>query len=246
LFGFFAFTAQACVASAFLIFVTVVLAFASWIFHFTSNRVNEELVPDLRSTDTRLGFERFEPLVVNLLFASLFFFGVFFLTRLDSAFVWSPHTTIFDFAAKDLGEGFVSRDSNQKIPHGPLELPNGRIGYSIMAVGTGMGVTLFMAFLVPSFILWRSAQTSCTRAIANQSNLHLAQSAGLTDEQVQKKLVGMTFWPLKYPRPAELMLFLLLGGACFVYYDLTLFLIGACIGRAVLLFLGIATGTKGK
>jgi len=178
------------------------------------------------------------------LFASLFFFGVFFLTRLDSAFVRSPHPNIFDFAAKDLGQGFISRDTNQKIPHGPMELFDEEIGYSIMAVGSAMGITLFMAFLVPSFILWRSAQISCSRASANLSRLQLPQSTGLTAEEIRAKLKEMTFWPLKYPRPAELTLFLLLGGACFVYYNLTLFLIGACIARATLLFLGIAVSNK--
>jgi hypothetical protein len=54
----------------------------------------------------------------------------------------------------------------------------------------------------------------------------------------------MTFWPLKYPRPAELMLSLLLGGACFVYYNLTLFLIGALIARAALLLLGVAAASE--
>lgn len=244
LFGFAAFTAQGCAASAFLIFVTVMLAFAAWIFRFTSDPVPEELVPDLKSPDTRRGFERFEPLMVNLLLASCFFFGVFFLTRLDNAFVLSPHTSIFDFAAKDLGEGFVSHDAKDKLPHGPLELPNGQIHYSLMAVGTGMGVTLFMAFLVPSFILSRSAQVSCSRAITNQDRLRLSQTTDLPPEEVEKRLQKMTFWPLKYPRPAELMLFLLLGGACFVYYNLTLFLIGALIARAALLLLGVAAGGK--
>jgi hypothetical protein len=245
-FGFIAFTAEGCVASVFIIFVAIMLAFSSWIFHFTSNGVAEELVPDLKSTDPghRNGFERFEPLVVNLLFALLFFFGVFFLTRLDSAFVRSPHADIFDFAAKDLGQGFISRNTNEKIPHGPMELADEEVGYSIMAVGSAMGITLFMAFLVPSFILWRSAQISCSRASANLSRLQLPQRTGLTADEIRSKLKEMTFWPLKYPRPAELTLFLLLGGACFIYYNLTLFLIGACIARATLLFLGIAVSEK--
>jgi hypothetical protein len=244
LFGFVAFTAQGFAASAFLIFVTVMLAFATWIFRFTSNRVTEELIPDLKSTDTRRGFERFEPLIVNLLLAACFFFGLFFLTRLDSAFVLSPHSSIFDFAAKDLGEGFISHDKNQTVPHGPFELPKDEIHYSVMAVGTGMGVLLFMAFLVPSFILSRSAQISCSRAAANQDRLQLPQRAGLSGEEIRDRLQKMTFWPLKYPRPAELMLFLLLGGACFVYFNLTLFLIGALIARAMLLFLGVAAWKK--
>jgi hypothetical protein len=246
LFSFVAFTAQGCAASVFLIFVTVMLAFAAWIFRFTSNEVTEELVPDLKSTDTRRGFERFEPLIVNLLLASCFFFGLFFLTRLDSAFVLSSHSSIFDFAAKDLGEGFVSRESNQKITHGPFELPNDEIHYSVMAVGTGMGVMLFMAFLVPSFILSRSAQISCSRAATNQDRLQLPERTGLPGEEIRDRLQKMTFWPLKYPRPAELMLFLLLGGVCFIYYNLTLFLIGALVARATLLFLGVAAGKKNQ
>jgi hypothetical protein len=78
----------------------------------------------------------------------------------------------------------------------------------------------------------------------NQNGLQLEQSTGLPGEEIRKRLHEMTFWPLKYPRPAELMLFLLLGGACFVYYNLTLFLIGALIARAALMFLGVASGTK--
>ena len=244
LFGFLAFTAQGCTASVFLIFATMMLTFAAWIFRFTSNQVNEELIPDVRSSDTRRGFETFEPLMVNLLLASFFFFGVFFLTRLDNAYVLSPHTSILEFAAKDLGEGFTSQGKDFKMTHGPMELPEDQIYYSLMAVGTAMGVTMFTAFLVPSIILSRSAEISRAHAVANLERLQLPQRTGISDEQIRNKLQEMTFWPLKYPRPAELMLFLLLGGACFVYYNLTLFLIGAVVARAALLFLGVATGIK--
>lgn len=109
-----------------------------------------------------------------------------------------------------------------------------------------MGVTMFTAFLVPSFILSQGAKISRNRAIANLARLRLRERTGVPEDEIRTRLNNMSFWPLQYPRPAELMLFLLLGGACFVYYDLTLFLVGALVGRSVLLFLGVATGTKGS
>jgi hypothetical protein len=244
IFGFAAYTAQGFCAAVFLTFVTLMLAFAGWIFTFTSPATKEELLPDFESNDTRLGFERFEPLVTNMLLAACFFFATFFLTRLDNAFVLSTHTSIFDFAGKDLGSGFFSHGDKPDIPHGVMELPNDEVRYPLMATGTALGVTIFVAFMVPSFILLRSAQSSRERAKARMTALDLPARTGLSAKQLEDRLDNMTFWPLKYPTPSELILFLILGAACFIYYSLTLFLVGVVLLRSALLFLGVAARTK--
>jgi hypothetical protein len=213
IFGFFAFTAQGLVAAFYLILICLVYGFATWIYRFTTDSTEDELVPDATSSDPRKGFERFEPLIETLLSAALAFFLVFFLTRLDGAFVQSDSSTLGDFIKSDIWYGFTQGISGLLKGKADLFYIGKDWTYSVVMVGTGLGVAIVTGFLFPAVIVRQAAISSCDRM------------------QVPPK--GMVFWPLRYPKPIQLILFMVLASACFVFYRLTLVIVGVIIAVSI-------------
>jgi len=241
-FGFCAFTMQAVAGAVFLLFCTMVVTFAAWIYHFTSEQVGDDLVPDVRSPDERRGFEHFEPFLRNILFASLFFFGVFFLTRLNGAYVLSDSKTLWQFIRSDVFFGFASAQGGLFKNPSQLLYAGPDITKPIVTVGLGMGLTLVLAFLVPVVIVGLSASDSRSRARVEPIRSILRERANFTDEQFDKALDRMAIWPLKYPGPVELLSFLVVAGTCFVFYRLTLVLVGLVIAASLKRVVKILSG----
>jgi hypothetical protein len=234
-FGFFAYTAQGVVAGAFLAFVVSVLAFSAWIYRYTTDESGEELVPDLTTDDTRRGFENFGPFVENLLFASVSFFFVFFMTRLDQLFVTSTSGDIGSFISGDVAKGFFDGVKTLFTKGDATLFATGdKLLYSTAMVFAGLCVTIAIAFIVPAVILRQAASASRSR-LDHVIDRHpeVLNRLQLTKDEAHKRLASMTFWPLKYPAPLQLTLITALAFGCFVFYKLTLALVG------VMLFLGV-------
>jgi hypothetical protein len=213
LFGFFAFTAQGFVAAFYISFICVIYGFATWIYRFTTDSTEDELVPDASSSDTRRGFERFEPLIETLLSAALAFFVVFFLTRMDNEFVLSDSANLGEFIKSDLWYGF--KDGVSGLFKGNTDLFS--LGkdwtYSMVMVGTGLGVAIVTGFLFPAVIVRQAAISS--------------------HDRMEHAPDPMVFWPLQYPKPMQLILLIILASACFIFYRLTLAMVGVLIALAV-------------
>jgi hypothetical protein len=105
-FGAVAFLGQAAVVTAFLSFITLVLAFASWVFRYTSDDSSWELFPNPAASDKRRGFEHFEIFIENLLLAALALLIVFFMTRLQYLYNDSDARSIVSFVSGDVAKGF--------------------------------------------------------------------------------------------------------------------------------------------
>lgn len=192
-------------------------------------RIVDELVPDVRSPDERRGFENFEPFLRNILLASLFFFGVFFLTRLNGAFLLSDAKTIWQFIRSDILLGFVYSEAGLVKNASQLLYPGPDLTTPIVTVGLGMGLTVGLAFLVPVVIVGLAASDSRSRARVEPIRTKLRTWLGMTEPEFDAALGKMAIWPLKYPGPVELLSFLVVAATCFVFYRLTLLLIGMVI-----------------
>jgi hypothetical protein len=212
-FGFFAFTAQGLVAGFYILFICVIYGFATWIYGFTRDSTQDELVPDFESPDPRKGFERFEPLIETLLSAALAFFVVFYLTRLDNEFVLSSSQGFGEFIRSDLWYGFINGIAGLFKGKGDLFYPGKDVTNAIAMVGAGLGIAVVTGFLFPAVIVRQAAISSRDRA--------------------KRPPEGMTFWPLSYPKPVQLILLIVLASACFVFYKLTLAIVGVIIALGV-------------
>ena len=225
IFGFAAFTAQGIFAAVYLLFLCIIFGFATWLYRFTTDMTEWELVPDTRSDDRRCGFENFESLVETLLLAALCCFGVFFLIRLDHAFLDSTAFDLGGFVQNDIWSGFIN--GIKDLGKGSATLFQiGDIRYSVEMAGTGLVLSLVTAFFIPTILLRQAAEVSRRRAIhRNQDN-----------PEVLLKLDRMVLWPMLYPQPVELLGFLFLAAMCFIYYKLTLVLVGVALAAVVTKF----------
>jgi hypothetical protein len=244
-FGFFAYTAEGAVGAIFLFFCTMILTFAAWLYGFTSEKVGDELIPNVVSPDKRRGFESFEPFLRNVLLASLFFFGVFFLTRLDNAYVVTKDAdTLWQFIKSDIFFGFTSswadlaKNPSQLFSLGP------DLTQAIVTVALGLGLTIILAFVVPVTIVQFAASESLDRARKDPLKSRIIEKLRIPSETFDKNMESMVIWPLKYPRVVELLTFLVVAAVCFACYRLTLVFIGVIIAAALKKLYSILTEQK--
>jgi hypothetical protein len=232
MFGLAAFTSQAAVATIFFMFCVVIITFAAWIYHYTSEQVGDELIPNVRSPDPRRGFEHFEPFIRSMLLAALFLFGVFFLTRLDGAFVLAKDTTLWDFVKSDILFGFAS-SAKDLIKNPSQFFYVGSVTEPIVKVALAMALTIMLSFVIPVMIVGMSARDSRARARVDPLRSKLIQRLAIDSKAYDHALDTMTFWPLKYPTVIQLLTFITVAGACFVFFRLTLILVGLIIAVAL-------------
>src|SRR5579863_6318768 len=162
LFGILAYIMQAGVAVGFLTFATFVVVFAVWIFDHTKDSTETELYPDPRSDDRRRGFQNFESFIENLLLASIAFFFVFFMTRLDGLYVYSSSNSISSFIVQNVFlEGF-SQALKQKGIGWLFDMGNTADG-STTLVSAGFCLSAVLSFLVPIAIVRQTARRSQQR-----------------------------------------------------------------------------------
>jgi hypothetical protein len=223
-FGFLAFTMQGLVASCYILFICVIYAFATWIYRFTLDSTQDELVPDTSSPDPRMGFERFEPLIETLLSLAIAFFVVFYLTRLDNAYVPADAHGFGEFVRTDLWYGFINGIGGLFKGKGDLFYPGKDLTNAIVIVGAGLGIAVVTGFLFPAVIVRQAAMSSRDRMTTPPK--------------------GMIFWPLRYPKPVQLILLITLASACFVFYRLTLVIVGAMIALGVKEFYRVLKGSN--
>jgi hypothetical protein len=235
-FGLVAFAGQAAVATAFLSFITLVLAFASWVFRYTGDDSTWELFPNPASADARRGFEHFEIFIENLLLAALALFIVFFMTRLQYLYNDSGAHSIVAFAGGDIARGFFQGLKKLIADADPGIFTAGkRIAYSTAMVGAGAGVTVILAFLVPAIVVRQAAMRSRARLL-DWMDAHpdrVSALYGINSDEVRKKLQSMVIWPMRYPKPIELLVFIVVAALCFICYKFALILLGTFLGFAI-------------
>jgi len=247
-FGAFAFCAEGAVASVFLLFISVIFAFATWVFGYTNEDVPAELFPNPRSGDLRRGFECFQLFIENLLLATVGLCLVFFMTRIQSVFVDSDSKSVMSFIAGDIGRGFF-QGLKELVKAGDTGLfaTGKNLGYSIAMVGSATALSITTGFLTPSTIVRQAAMRAKDRLKdwAPHHEEAVQKLYGLSPQDAIGKLDEMVFWPILYPAPVQLLLFAVLAAGCFVFYKLTLVLVGVLLFSGVRQFLS-AFSSKGR
>lgn len=132
--------------------------------------------------------------------------------------------SIIDFAQNELWAGFIGGIKGLfQQGSGDLFAVGNDLTFSIVMAGAAMGMTVVTAFLIPAIVVRQAAVSSRDRMIEK-------------DPAASQKLQGMVFWPIRYPRPLQLLLLIVLASSCFIFYRLTLGLIGVIIALAVMEF----------
>ena len=235
LFTLAAFLAQAAAATACLAFITFLMGFAYLIYSFTLPDKEIRLIPDVDSDDTRRGFEVFGLLIENILLASVFFFCVFYLTRIQRVYMESKAASILTFIRDDVAYGFFN---------GVLKLFQGgdfsllhagdNISYGELMVSAGNVIMLVFVVMIPAIILRQAAMRSRDQFQSLQDfSCDISHVTHLNSEECKKRMEAMDFWPMRYPRPNQLILAAVLAMGCFVFYRLTLVLAGFVLAVAL-------------
>jgi hypothetical protein len=239
LLGFLAYSSQGAAIFCFLYYILMVFTFAAWVFDLAHFGPGLTIYPDLGETDRRCGFQRFQPLIENLLITSIMFFFQFFMTRLYYIFMADPGaTSMADLIARTMGKGFLS-DVRQVFKGDPGLFSIGPIAsFQATMMTVAILVVVISAFIIPAVIV-RQAASRSREGLAEAIKQHpeiASQWYGLTPAAARKKLDAMTFWPIRYPQPAQLLLLILLAACCFFFYKLLLLLVGTILFQAVLKF----------
>lgn len=231
--SFVAFSAQGFIITVLIYTVGTLLAFSEWLF-------GHDVVPDLSSRDDRkrMGFERFEPLILRFFLMALAFVVSFFLIRIQSLYDASDSAagTAYEFALDDVVKGFFAEFEGIFRGRMPelFVIGNAR-NYSTIVVSAACSVLLMVALILPNLILsllayqGRELMLRCVRG----ASCPPCDSRGLSRDACEARLSEMDFWPLRYPRPVELLAYVVFAGFCFFFYKFTLLLLGALIIRMI-------------
>jgi hypothetical protein len=235
--SFLAFTAQGFVATFFCYTVLIVLAFAIWIYRY-ANAEERKIIPNLASTDRRRGFQIFEPLMLRLLCMALAFTLVLFTIRLQVIYDHSESsaTTAVEFVLQDVATGFFTNMANVFAgQHNELFVISLVPVYSMSTASTAMIVIFILVTTFPTLILYFLAQyshDSLMQCLA-RADCPPCRSRGLTNEECAARLEDMDFYPMRYPRPMELVAYIVFAAVCFVFYKFTVVLFGVFAMRLV-------------
>jgi hypothetical protein len=242
IFGFLAYTSQGAAIACFCYYVLMIFTFANWIYDYTRFDEGPALYPDIAERDLRFGFERFGPVIENVLLASLAYFFQFFMTRLYYIYVGDKSaSSMVDIITRTIGSGFVRDVSALFLKADPSLFDfGGSLHFQNTVMSFAMLIVVISATLVPMVIVRDAASRSRVRLQeAIQHNPDTAREwYGLDAAEAQTRLDSMIFWPIRYAKPMELLLLIFLATACFFAYKLFLILIGFILYRGLRQFAG--------
>jgi hypothetical protein len=235
--SFLAFTAQGFVVAFFCYTVALVLDFAIWVYRY-DDTPSRRIIPDVASGDVRRGFEVFEPLMLALLCMSLAFTFVLFSIRMQIIYnsSQSQSITAIDFVLQDVVTGFfinikdvLGGQQNElfAISLAPV--------FGMVMACSAMVVIVSLVTAFPTLILYFLAKDSreALRTCLAQAECPPCGSRGITKADSAARLENMDFWPMRYPRPIELLAYIVFAGFCFIFYKFTVVLLGVFAMRLV-------------
>ena len=204
-------------------------------------KYNLMIVPNLKETDRRRGFEVFEHVLHRMLFATFFTFLVLYLSRIQNLYYRSGAASIWEFVSVDVARGWT-KGREGALPEGGLELPPGYPGapgdidFSSVAVIMGTLIMLALVLLIVAFTLSDVARQAYRKV--SDSREAFARVFGLTPEEVKEKLDTMQTWPMRYPNFNMLLVVSLAAGAALIFYTFGLYAFGAALAAVAARTLG--------
>lgn len=210
--------------------VLVAWAFATVIDHLPA--ADLRLRPNLRSQDSRRGFEVFEPFTVNILLASSVAYGMFYLTRLWNAYLHAspPAPDLASFVVLSIIDGIQGQGFTGGLAR-TLEV--GHFGVSGGVVSFAALMLFVWVFLFVANILRNTAKDArdwLADAIEQEPAEPMLET--LSREEALERLGSMKFWPVHYPRPNHLFALIV-----FAIFSMVFFRVG-------IVYLGMVTAAS--
>jgi hypothetical protein len=235
--SFLGFTAQGFVVAYFCYTIAIVLGFTVWIYHYDDAN-DRKLIPNIKSNDPRRGFELFEPLMLRLLCMALAFTFVLFAIRMQVVYnsSQSKAATSLAFVLEDIVKGFFTnvKDVFAGRQTDLFEISLAPV-YSMVISCSAMVVVVSLVTMLPMLILYflaRNSRESLLRCL-QEADCPPCNSRRMKKADCIARLENMDFWPMRYPRPMELLAYIVFAAMCFVFYKFTVVLIGVFAMRLV-------------
>ena len=231
-FSFFVFSMQAAFIGGLAYFISLIISVVTLLS--PEERKSVRIIPNLNTDDSRLGFQVFENLAVNILWTSAFGYAIFYLSRLWNAYLHAdqPYSSLYDFVIGSILTGFSKNVSFQKIVS--------QAGDTLFEIGTfsSSGILVISAALV-IFSLSVIIVLVALRGLASQSKdelLTFLESkdesflfSGIPKKKCIAKLKAMEMWPISYPKPTELLLMATFALISLIFFRMGLLYIGTLI-----------------
>lgn len=224
-FSFLVFLQQAWMLSLIAYLIFFVLSVTALVTELRKEGRAVRLFPSVTRSgeDPRLGYQHFSGIFSNFLFAGLFLYTHFFVSRLWNAFLHPAEgeprfSTIWDLIKEPLVRG-VDKGGEQGLSLRELLVENlqtiGALNFSGLAVSIGAVILLTLSLALLIFIMRRSAVDARDELLAHGPGRRSAE-----------RLRNMALWPLRYPGLNTLAALGLLGAVCMLAYRLGVFFVG--------------------
>lgn len=236
-FDFVCFSVQAalifCLAGYFLLMVEFARLVSSDSKHFKRSGIF--LIPDVKSDDKRRGFEEFEPLLTELLFASLFAYILAYLSRLQYAYLSClSESSLWGFIKNDILTGMNLKGDGQLFN---LQTAC-ESAFPMQLAGVLMLSLTLLVLLVLIFIVFHTIRETAKRARRVLQN-HAAAGVdtdtaiGVPAKQVLERLGEMQIWPMDYPRFNMLLILSIFGITALFAYRIGLIVLGVVLATVI-------------
>lgn len=231
-----AFLGQAVIIAALLTFVYKSLIVGVFVTEISRPEGRYRLVPNPTSRDARLGFELFSEFIEGSLVCIGFFYGIFYLSRLQNIYLRSSEEGMLAFLVDRLLLGILDKPfdlgAGIEVFRKGMEIEKD-LDYSSIMVSLGA----FAVLMVAAFMIGSTVRDAAVRARNElQNNLQaeperVNQLFGMTAEEIEARLNEMVFWPVRYIRAREFFGLIVLGVTCIFFYKLGLILVGMLMFR---------------
>lgn len=229
LFDFLAFTTEVLLIASLIAFFITVLDLGRVV---PTGRRGEShlLLPDLKSSDPRLGFEVFSDPLGSLLGVALVAYLICYLVRLEGAYLASTKSSsLADFVSGDILAG-VRIAANSPTP---AHLVNAFIALFNLgdqqirgALAWMMSVLVAVFSLSTVVMTVQGAASSAQRTAIGRLNSGTLDFAGRTSREAANKLKVMAIWPLGYLKLNILLFWIFIAVLTLILYRVGLFVAG--------------------
>lgn len=242
-FGFFAYLYLAAGVSALLCFFVFVGGFAMMLRELSAPTSSVRLIPDMRETDARRGFAVFEDFFVYSMYAMFVGLVLLYCMRLQNLYLRDRaiHIDVYIFA--DIKAGFQTMLSQGA---GTLNEGLAELSDAVFHTGLLQDWQGFLAIFVVGFVfaVTMSILGGTLRQTAKHSREFLRNALINDRDRVVRGLelpegsesrsfeaAAMELWPLAWPKPQQLIAYMVFGFLCLIFFKLGLLWLGLRVAR---------------
>jgi hypothetical protein len=231
-----AFLGQSVIIAAVLTFVYKALIVGVFFTDISMPEGRYRLVPNPKSDDKRLGFELFSEFIERSLICIGVFYGIFYLSRLQNIYLRTSEESMLGFLVDRLLLGLLN---NPFDLGGETEVFRKGLSvekdFDFSSIMVSLGA--FAVLMIAVYMIGATVRDAAVRARSElKNNLQVEPKRverlfGLGPKEIEARLKGMVFWPVRYIRAREFFGLVILGVSCIFFYKLGLILIGLLLFR---------------